>query len=98
MNNKTKEVKAALSRLKKYAKQNGLEIRFVDRHTDTGDFHLFIYDKEVWDSYMVVLDGYWDTSYEPLTFDAIYDAAARWIEFRDFRYTKINGRWEYNGS
>lgn len=92
MNNK---IKQGLSRLKKYAKDNGLEIKFVNHHTDTGDFHLFIYDKEVWNSYMIALDGYWETSYEPFTFDAIYDAAARWIEFRDFRYKKVDGQWKY---
>lgn len=94
---KDKSILYEVSKLKSYAKKNGLDIKFVNYRTATGDFHIFIYDKAVKSSYMVGLDGYWDTSYEPLSFKAGINAAYTWINLRDFRYKKVNGQWKYVG-
>ena len=38
-----------IKKLKEYAKEHGLEIRFRDHTTPLGDFCIFIYDKKVED-------------------------------------------------
>ena len=84
-----------INKLKKFAKENGLEIRFHDHKTNMGDFCIFIYDKSVRKSYMVGFDGSWGS--KTLSFDVCLRSAYKWIEKRDKRYTKVNGKWYHIG-
>ena len=90
------DVIAKINKLKAVAKENGLEVRFHDHKTNMGDFCIFIYDKSVRKSYMVGFDGDWNSKNKKLTFNVCLRSAYNWIEKRDKRYTKVDGKWVYN--
>ena len=87
------DITAEINKLKKVAKENGLEIRFRNHTTNMGDFCIFIYDKSVRKSYMVGFDGNWYSEIVP--FNVCLRSAYKWIENRDKRYTKVDGKWIY---
>jgi len=89
------DITTEINKLKAVAKENGLEVRFRNHTTNMGDFCIFIYDKSVRKSYMVGFDGNWNS--KKLTFNACLRSAYHWIEKRDKRYIKSNGRWWYIG-
>jgi len=89
------DITAEINKLKKVAKENGLEVRFHDHKTNAGDFCIFIYDKSVRNSYIVGFDGYWNS--KTLPFDVCLRSAYHWIENRDKRYIRENGVWRYIG-
>jgi hypothetical protein len=92
------DITTEINKLKTVAKENGLEVRFRNHTTNMGDFCIFIYDKSVRKSYMVCFDGYWNSNLQiELTFNACLRSAYHWIEKRDKRYIKSNGRWWYIG-
>jgi hypothetical protein len=87
-----------INKLKKVAKENGLEVRFHDHRTNMGDFCIFIYDKSVRKSHIVGYDGLWEiVEHSRLSFKSCLEKAYNWIEKRDKRYIKSNGRWWYIG-
>ena len=91
------DITIEINKLKAVAKENGLEVRFHDHKTNMGDFCIFIYDKSVRKSYMVGFDGLWGiVEYSKLSFDVCLRSAYKWIEKRDKRYTKVDGKWVYN--
>lgn len=87
------DVIAKINKLKAVAKENGLEVRFRNHTTNAGDFCIFIYDKSVRKSYMVGFDGNWNS--KKLTFNVCLRSAYKWIEKRDKRYTKVDGKWKF---
>ena len=89
------DITAEINKLKAVAKENGLEVRFRNHTTNMGDFCIFIYDKSVRKSYMVGFDGNWDSKVVP--FNVCLRSAYKWIEKRDKRYIKSNGKWWYIG-
>jgi hypothetical protein len=89
------DITTEINKLKAVAKENGLEIRFRNHTTNMGDFCIFIYDKSVRKSYMVGFDGNWNS--KKLTFNVCLRSAYNWIEKRDKRYIKCNGKWQYIG-
>lgn len=89
------DITAEINKLKTIAKENGLEVRFRNHTTNMGDFCIFIYDKSVRKSYMVGFDGNWNS--KKLIFNVCLRSAYKWIEKRDKRYIKPNGRWQYIG-
>ncbi len=89
------DITAEISKLKTVAKENGLEVRFHKHTTNMGDFCIFIYDKSVRKSYIVGFDGSWNSKTSP--FDVCLRLAYNWIEKRDKRYTKVDGKWKYVG-
>lgn len=89
------EIELEIKKLKETAKKNGLEVRFHDHKTNMGDFCIFIYDKSVRKSYIVGYDGNWNSEVVP--FNVCLRSAYHWIENRDKRYTKVDGRWKYVG-
>ena len=88
------DIIAKINKLKAVAKENGLEVRFRNHTTNMGDFCIFIYDKSVRKSYMVGFDGNWNS--KKLTFNVCLRSAYSWIEKRDKRYTKVDGKWVYS--
>ena len=88
-------IKAKINELKVIAKANGLKVRFRDHKTNQGDFCIFIYDKSVRESYIVGYDGDWKG--ETIDFDCCLRQAYRWIENRDKRFEKVDGKWIYKG-
>lgn len=87
-----------INKLKAVAKKNCLEVRFHDHKTKAGDFCIFIYDKSVRKSYMVGFDGLWGiVEFSRLSFKYCLEQAYNWIEKRDKRYTKVNGKWYHIG-
>ena len=87
-----------INKLKAFAKENGLEVRFHDHKTNMGDFCIFIYDKSVRKSYMVGYDGLWKIiENSMLSFESCLNSAYHWIKNRDKRYTKVNGKWVFIG-
>jgi hypothetical protein len=89
------DITAEINKLKVVAKENGLEVRFRNHTANMGDFCIFIYDKSVRKSYMVGFDGNWNS--KKLTFNVCLRSAYKWIEKRDKRYTKVDGKWWYIG-
>lgn len=89
------DITTEINKLKRVAKENGLEVRFRNHTTNMGDFCIFIYDKSVRKSYMVGFDGDWDSKVVP--FNVCLRLAYKWIEKRDKRYRKCNGKWRYIG-
>lgn len=89
------DITTDINKLKDIAKENGLEVRFRNHTTNMGDFCIFIYDKSVRKSYMVGFDGNWDSKVVP--FNVCLHSAYNWIEKRDKRYIKCNGKWQYIG-
>ena len=89
------DITTEINKLKAVAKENGLGIRFRDHKTNQGDFCIFIYDKSVRKSYIVGFDGSWGSKTSP--FDVCLRLAYNWIEKRDKRYTKVDGKWKYVG-
>jgi len=90
------DIIAKINKLKAVAKENGLEVRFRNHTTNMGDFCIFIYDKSVRKSYMVGFDGLWGiVEYSTLSFKSCLENAYNWIEKRDKRYTKVDGKWVY---
>ena len=87
------DIRLEIEKLRNVAKSNGLGIRFRGHKTNMGDFCIFIYDKSVRKSYMVGYDGNWDS--KTLPFDVCLRSAYHWIEKRDKRYTKVDGRWKF---
>lgn len=90
------DVKEEISKLKEVAKSNGLEVRFHDHKTNMGDFCIFIYDKSVRKSYMVGFDGDWKS--DTTDFGFCLRQAYNWIEKRDKRFEKVNGKWIYKNN
>jgi len=88
------DILTKINKLKEVAKENGLDVRFRNHTTNMGHFCIFIYDKSVRESYMVGFDGNWYS--KKLTFNACLRSAYKWIEKRDKRYTKVDGKWVYN--
>ena len=92
------DIRIEINRLKKVAKENGLEVRFHDHKTNMGDFCIFIYDKSVRKSYIVGYDGLWGiVEFSKLSFKSCLEKAYNWIEKRDIRYTKVDNRWRFIG-
>ena len=90
------DITTEINKLKAVAKENGFEVRFHDHKTNMGDFCIFIYDKSVRKSYMVGFDGLWGiVEYSRLSFKSCLENAYNWIEKRDKRYTKVDGKWIY---
>jgi hypothetical protein len=89
-------VEIKINELKAKAKSNGLEVRFRDHKTNMGDFCIFIYDKSIRKSYMVGYDGNWKS--DTTDFDFCLRQAYRWIEKRDRRFEKVNGKWVLKGN
>lgn len=87
------DIISKINELKAVAETHGLKVRFHDHNTNMGDFCIFIYDKSVRKSYMVGFDGNWDS--KTLPFDVCLKSAYNWIEKRDKRYTKVDGKWHY---
>ena len=84
-----------IQKLKQYAKEHGLKVRFRDYTTPSGDFCIFIYDKTYRNSYAVGFDGCWGKEKSnPCSFEACIRSAYNWIEKRDKRFEKINGVWK----
>ena len=91
------DIRIEINRLKKVAKENGLEVKFRNHRTNMGDFCIFIYDKSVRKSYIVGYDGLWGiVEFSKLSFKSCLEKAYNWIEKRDIRYTKVDGMWVYN--
>lgn len=65
--------------LKSLAKEKGLEVRFINHTNNTGDFHIFIYDKTKKKDYIIGLDGDWHTNEEWLSFPKLCKDAEDWI-------------------
>ena len=87
-----------INKLKKVAKENGLEVKFRNHKTNMGDFCIFIYDKSVRKSYIVGFDGLWGiVEFSRLSFKSCLEKAYNWIEKRDKRYIKSNEKWMYIG-
>ena len=87
-----------INKLKKVAKENGLEVKFRNHTTNMGDFCIFIYDKSVRKSYIVGFDGLWGiVEFSRLSFKSCLEKAYNWIEKRDKRYIKSNEKWMYIG-
>ena len=92
------EVELKIKELKAVAKANGLEVRFRDHETGQGDFCIFIYDKSIRKSYIVGFDGLWNiVPFSMLSFDICLKQAYKWIEKRDKRFEKVDGKWIYKG-
>ena len=89
-------VEIKINELKAKAKANGLEVRFRDHKTNQGDFCIFIYDKSIRKSYMVGYDGNWKS--DTPNFESCLRQAYRWIEKRDRRFEKVNGKWVLKGN
>jgi hypothetical protein len=89
------DITIEINKLRAVAKENGLEVRFCNHTTNMGDFCIFIYDKSVRKSYMVGFDGNWNSKVVP--FNVCLHSAYNWIEKRDKRYIKCNGKWQYIG-
>lgn len=89
------DIKSEIEKLKKVAKENGLDVRFRGHKTNQGDFCIFIYDKSVRKSYIVGYDGSWKS--DTTDFGFCLSCAYNWIEKRDFRFTKVDGKWIYKG-
>lgn len=65
--------------LEAFAKMNGLAVKVkVKEGGPTGDFTVFIYDKNVKKSYMVGFDGTFD-GYGKLTFDYCVNQGVMWL-------------------
>jgi len=93
------DITAEINKLKTVAKENGLEVRFHDHKTNAGDFCIFIYDKSVRKSYMVGFDGLWGiVEFSKLSFKSCLNCAYKWIEKRDKRFEKVNGKWIYRNN
>ena len=87
-----------INKLKKVAKENGLEVKFRNHTTNMGDFCIFIYDKSVRKSYIVGFDGLWGiVEFSRLSFKSCLEKAYNWIEKRDKRYIKSNEKCMYIG-
>ena len=84
------EVNLKIKELKKVAKSNGLEVTFHNHRTSAGDFCIFIYDKSIRNGYLVGYDGNWDGN---ASFNQCVTSAYHWIENRDKRFKKVNGKW-----
>lgn len=65
--------------LKDLAKEKGLEVRFINHTNNTGDFHIFIYDKTKKKDYIIGLDGDWHANEEWLSFSKLCKDAEDWI-------------------
>ena len=92
------DIRIEINKLKKVAKENGLEVRFHGHRTNMGDFCIFIYDKSVRKSYMVGFDGLWGiVEHSRLSFKSCLEKAYNWIDKRDKRYTKVDNRWVFIG-
>ena len=90
------DIRLEIDKLRDVAKANGLGIRFRDHKTNMGDFCIFIYDKSVRKSYMVGFDGSWTN--KSLSFESCLRMAYKWIEKRDKRFEKVNGKWIYKNN
>ena len=90
-----RQVEDKIKKLKQAAMKQGLLVRFRNVRTNMGDFCIFIYDKAVRASYMVGFDGDWFSDY--LSFEDCLNSAYKWLENRDKRYMKIDGKWVYVG-
>ena len=87
-----------INKLKKVAKENGLDVKFRNHTTNMGDFCIFIYAKSVRKSYIVGFDGLWGiVEFSRLSFKSCLEKAYNWIEKRDKRYIKSNENWMYIG-
>jgi len=92
------DIRIEINKLKKVAKENGLEVKFRNHRTKMGDFCIFIYDKSVRKSYIVGYDGLWGiVEFSKLSFKSCLEKAYNWIEKRDIRYTKVDNRWRFIG-
>ncbi len=92
------DIRIEINKLKKVAKENGLEVKFRNHRTTMGDFCIFIYDKSVRKSYIVGYDGLWGiVEFSKLSFKSCLEKAYNWIEKRDIRYTKVDNRWRFIG-
>ena len=81
-----------IGKLKAKAAEQGIEVRFRDRKMPSGDFCIFIYDRNFRaHTYTVGYDGSWDGNC--CTFESCLKQAYKWLEKRDNRYEKINGKW-----
>lgn len=89
------DVTKKIEQLKNAAKKQGLKITFRDRPTNLGDFCIFIYDRSYRiNQYAVGYDGMWNAEESsPLHFLNCLKYAYNWLENRDERFSKINGRW-----
>lgn len=87
------EIDSKIIELKAIAKTNGLEVRFHNYKTNMGAFCIFIYDKSIRKTYMVGFDGCWD--FKSASFNRCLKDAYNWIEKRDKRFKKIDGKWVY---
>ena len=65
--------------LKDLAKEKGLEVRFINHTNNTGDFHIFLYDKTKKKDYIIGFDGYWHTNEEWLSFPKLCKDVEEWI-------------------
>lgn len=93
------DIKSEIEKLKKVAKENGLDVRFRDHKTNQGDFCIFIYDKSFRKTYAVGFDGLWGiVEYSRLSFKSCLENAYNWIEKRDKRFKKVNGKWIYKNN
>jgi hypothetical protein len=88
-------IEAKIKELKAAAKANGLDVRFRNHRTEQGDFCIFIYDKTFRKTYAVGFDGNWKS--DTTDFDFCLRQAYRWIERRDKRFEKVDGKWIYKG-
>lgn len=96
--NNMNTIKLQIKKLKIAAKAKGLEVRFHDHKTNSGDFCIFIYDKSISKSYIVGFDGLWDiVPFSLLSFDNCLSKAYKWINHRDNRFEKVDGKWIYKG-
>lgn len=88
-------VEIKINELKAVAKANGLKVRFRDHKTNQGDFCIFIYDKTFRKTYAVGFDGDWKS--DTTDFEFCLRQAYNWIENRDKRFEKVDGKWIYKG-
>lgn len=73
------EIKSSIDELKQLADEHGLTIKFRNSTNNTGDFTIFIYDKDKQSRYLVGYDGVWDSKYG-LGFYKILDQSKKYIE------------------
>ena len=89
------EIELKIKELKSVAKANGLEVKFRNHKTNQGDFCIFIYDKTFRNSYAVGFDGNWKS--DTTNFAFCLKQAYNWIDKRDLRFEKVDGKWIYKG-
>lgn len=87
------DVEKTIRELKEEAKSYGCNIRFSTRKTPCGDFHIFVYDKSLQDTYLVGYDGsFGGKTWNP---ERCVGLARHWLKVRDKRFVKENGKWRF---